>query len=400
MVVKAKVVKPAAPAPKEGGHWEWVADAPKEQKAKDETKEDQEEKAMDDDEDAPVNFLQVDRPHAAARKKLVAFLTAQSKALKSTALSTLLIKLREANSPFQKVKQMIMDMITRLENEAADEASQKAWCDTQMSETTAERDEAQMQIEDLNALLTEKNALVSQLTEQIATLGQEIADLQKALNEETEIRNNEKATNEQTIADAQAGEQAVSQALTFLRDFYSGAKQSLLQQAPPAEGYQRFSATNAGSDGQTVDDMAPDSGGVDGNYEGNQDASKSIIGLLEVIESDFQNAQTTTQNEEDEAQSAYDTFKSETESDISSKSTLKGEKEDQKQEAGLAITQAEADLKSEKELLQNALDELEKLKPVCVDTGMSWEERTKRREEEIEALKTALKILQNTDFGF
>merc|ERR1719253_1088289 len=124
---------------------------------------------------------------------------------------------------------MIMDMITGLEDEAADEASQKAWCDTQMSETTAERDEAQMQIEDLNALLTEKNALVSQLT-------QEIADLQKALNEETEIRNTEKATNEQTIADAQAGEQAVSQALTFLKDFYSGAKESLLQQAPAAEG--------------------------------------------------------------------------------------------------------------------------------------------------------------------
>merc|ERR1719152_585375 len=265
MVVKKSVVRPASPEPKEDGHWEWVADAPKEQKAKDETKEDQEEAAMDDDEDAPVNFLQVDRPHAAARKKLVAFLTSKSQALKSTALSTLLIKLREANSPFQKVKQMIMDMITRLENEAADEASQKAWCDTQMSETTAERDEAQMQIEDLNALLTEKNAAVSQLTEQIATLGQEIADLQKALNEETEIRNNEKATNEQTIADAQAGEQAVSQALTFLRDFYSGAKQSLIQQnpAPAAEGYERFSAAGAGSDGKTVDDMAPDSGGVD-----------------------------------------------------------------------------------------------------------------------------------------
>merc|ERR1719230_1699458 len=156
---------------------------------------------MDSEEDS-VNFLQVDRPNSAARKKLMAFLTSKSQSLKSTALSTLLLKLRDAPSPFQKVKQMIMDMIERLEAEAADEASQKAWCDTQMSETTAERDEAQMQIEDLNALLTEKNALVSQFTEQIATLGQEIADLQKALNEETEIRNNEKATNEQTIADA------------------------------------------------------------------------------------------------------------------------------------------------------------------------------------------------------
>merc|ERR1719456_2220151 len=354
-----------------------------------------------EEDDTPVNFLQVDRPNAAARKKLMAFLTSKSQALKSTALSTLLLKLRDAPSPFQKVKQMIMDMIERLEAEAADEASQKAWCDEQMSTTTAERDEAQKKIEDKNEFLTEKNALVEQLTEQIATLGQEIADLQKALNEETEIRNNEKATNEQTIADAQAGEQAVNQALTFLRDFYSGAKQSLLQQPQnTAEGYERFVAEGAGSDGQTVDDMAPEAGGVSGNYEGNQDASKSIIGLLQVIESDFQNAIDTTTSDESSAVSAYNQFKSDSESDISSKNTLKGEKTDAKTEAGLDITSGEADLKTHKEELQNALDELEKLKPVCVDTGMSWEERTKRREEEIEALKTALKILQNTDFGF
>ena len=36
---------------------------------------------------------------------------------------------------------------------------------------------------------------------------------------------------------------------------------------------------------------------------------------------------------------------------------------------------------------------------MCVETGASWEERTARREQEIEALKEALKILQETDFG-
>lgn len=36
----------------------------------------------------------------------------------------------------------------------------------------------------------------------------------------------------------------------------------------------------------------------------------------------------------------------------------------------------------------------------AVAAGMSWEERTARREQEVEALKEALKILQNTDFGF
>ena len=48
---------------------------------------------------------------------------------------------------------MIEDLITRLEDEAAAEASQKEWCDKEMSETIAARDAAQREIEAKNALL-------------------------------------------------------------------------------------------------------------------------------------------------------------------------------------------------------------------------------------------------------
>merc|ERR1719407_27267 len=138
----------------------------------------------------------------------------------------------------------------------------------------------------------------------------------------------------------------------------------------------------------------------DSDYGGKTDASKSIIGLLEVIESDFENTISDTESEEEAAETAYTDFKSKTETSIDDKNTLKDTKDGEKTDAELAITQAEADLKTENENLQNALDELEKLKPVCVDSGMSWEERTARREQEIESLKEALKILQETDFGF
>ena len=100
------------------------------------------------------------------------------------------------------------------------------------------------------------------------------------------------------------------------------------------------------------------------------------------------------------AESAYQDFKSKSETSIDDKNTLKDTKDGEKTDAELAITQAEADLKTENENLQNALDELLKLKPVCVDSGMSWEERTARREQEIESLKEALKLLEETDFGF
>jgi len=370
-------------------------------------KEDSDDDAEDDFERQVVSFIQValSGPEtAAARKKVIGFLTRQASKIDSVVLSTLLVKLKEAPSPFAKVKQMIQDLISRLEDEAAAEASQKEWCDEEMKTATENRDKAQRAIETQTALKMEKSALSDSLAEDITTLSQEVADLTKGLQEETTLREEDQATNNQTLADAEAGLEAVKGAIEVLKGFYGEFIQlkSKENPAPTAEGYERYKAEGAGSDGKTVDDMAPEGSGAmpDSDYGGKADASKSIIGLLEVIESDFENTISGTTKDEEDAEAAYQDFKGKSETSIDDKNTLKDTKDGEKTDAGLAITQAEADLKTENENLQNALDELEKLKPVCVDSGMSWEERTARREQEIESLKEALKILQETDFGF
>jgi hypothetical protein len=120
--------------------------------------------------DEPVSFLQLPRPRdTAARKETIGFLAKKAALLKSTTLSTLLMKIKDAPTPFAKVKQMIQDLVKRLEEEASAEADQKAWCDENMKETTTERDEAQREVESLRALITEKNALVSQRRSRSAT---------------------------------------------------------------------------------------------------------------------------------------------------------------------------------------------------------------------------------------
>ena len=97
--------------------------------------------------------------------------------------------------------------------------------------------------------------------------------------------------------------------------------------------------------------------------------SKSILGLLDVIKSDFEKTITDTESDEDAAQAAYEQFKSDAQKSIDDKSDLKGTKEGDKTTAELDITQAEADLKAETTNLNNELEELEKLKPVCVESS-------------------------------
>jgi hypothetical protein len=415
---KAAAIKPLP------GHWEFVfdqapakkevaarrvedvADADESDDAEDtEDADDADADSDDDEDDAEMSFLQRSaRPETAARrKKVLGFLTAKAKQLKSAALTTMVVKLRDAPSPFAKVKQMIEDLITRLEDEAAAEASQKEWCDKEMSETIAARDEAQREIEAKNALLTEKRTLVDSLAEDISVLSKEIADLQTAINKETALREKDQANNNQTLAEAQAGHEAVENAIEVLSNFYTNLLQTGQKPAPGLEtsgGYERYRAEGAGADGKTVDDMAPEDDLVTTDYGGKTDASKSILGLLDVIKSDFEKTIDDTEADEEAAQTAYEQFKDDAQKSIDDKSELKGTKESDKTQAELDITQAEADLKAETTNLENELAELEKLKPVCVDSGATHAERTARREQEIEALKEALKILEETDFGF
>jgi len=337
----------------------------------------------EDDEDEDVSFLQRRDTRAAVRRQAVKFLSAKAKAINSPTLSVLVMKMKEDH--FKKVRDMIKDMVARLEEEAAAEADQKAWCDEEMAGATAQRDEQQARIEGEAARILKDEATITQLSEEIRELGANIADLFKALNEQTALRKEDHEDNVKTIADAKAGLEALTGALNVLEKFYNNPAGFV------ETSYEPFKASGAGSDGKNLADLAP--GTFEGAYEGKQQQSKGVLGMLNVIKSDFERSISTTEEAESDAETEFQDFKSATETDMDEKKADKKSKEGEREDTQADLTEANDEKADGVTLKEEALAELEKLKPACVSTGSSYDEKVARRKQEIEALKEATKIL-------
>merc|ERR1719326_1038031 len=85
------------------------------------------------------------------------------------------------------------------------------------------RDEAKMTIEEKTADISKNEAEKAELTSDIEGLNKDISAAMKSLNEATELRMKEKAENEKTVSEAEAGKEAVTLALDTLKEFYEGA---------------------------------------------------------------------------------------------------------------------------------------------------------------------------------
>jgi len=305
---------------------------------------------------------------SATQQAVAIYLRDQAKRSNSKILS--LIASKVAADPFKKISKMIKDMITKLEEEAQEEAEHKGFCDAELGSNKATRDTKTEESDMLTATIEELTAEITKLAIQITDLSEAIASIDKAVAEATAIRMSEKEKNTMTIADAKAGKEAVSRAMLVLKTYYDKAatNTALIQNKVPG---------------------APET--FDKPYTGMEGGG--VMGMLEVCESDFARLDSETTASEAENQKSFEEFSADSSASKEAKTAEMKDKEAEKTTKESANAQAKKDLKGVKEELSAALAYYEKLKPSCVDAGESYAERVARREEEIDSLKEALKIL-------
>lgn len=318
-------------------------------------------------------------------QSLTDHLREKAQLLQSVPLFTLALQLKtDGPDHFVKVRGLIKDLITKLEDQAAAEATAKSICDKNMKAAIEKRDKTAANYETAGAEIDSTEAAISTLKEEIADLAKQIADLNKQVVEMTELRAKEKADNEKTLADAESGKAAVDQAIALLKKYYDSALvQTRSRQTPLIED----------REGNTVGDLAPETFSSTDEYRGKVAESKGIIGILEVISSDFDRTIKTVGDAEVTAQKDFEEMKSDTEASIADKEQLKKTKKGELETKESDLVGFKDDFKTAKEMNEQALEELSKLKTSCVDSGESWAERAQHRKDEIEALKEALQIL-------
>jgi len=280
--------------------------------------------------------------------------------------------------PFAKVKSLVGDMITKLEKEAGNEATEKAYCDEEMSKTKAKNGELGDTIDAQTSKIDKATSRSAGLKEEVAEIQAELATLMKTQKEMDTARGDGHAAYVAAKTELTRGLDGVRKALTVLRDYYGGgaAAASMLQDDAEFGAFMQ-------------QPKAPES------HEKNSGAGGSIISILEVCESDFATNLSKEETEESDGAASYEEISQE------NKMTKAAKEQDVKyktaEAAGLdkSISDLSSDRDSSTTEQKAVLEYWAKIKERCVAQPESYASKVARREAEISGLKEALSVLEN-----
>jgi len=278
-----------------------------------------------------------------------------------------------AQDVFAKIKGMISDMIAKLEKEQQDEASEKAYCDEQLSDATQKEGDMMDGIKTIASKKDQKAGKSQTAKEDEKSLLADIAKIDEAQTELDKIRKDEHAAFMEAKTDLELGIKGVRKATQLLKDYYSEDTEkeddtAFAQMSQPAVP-QKHSKSGSAIDG--------------------------ILDILEMTESDFATNLAKIQTEEADSLAEYEKTAAENEVEKTALTQQVKFKVQEYKTLDTQITQHDSDLDAAKTEHSAVTDFLVELKKRCKAKPSSYEIRQQKRQAEITGLKEAMEILKN-----
>jgi len=260
---------------------------------------------------------------------------------------------------FGKIKGLIGAMIEKLSQEAENDATEKSFCDKELAYTRGRKSEKENEIGKLTTFVDQSVAKSSQLKEEVAVLQKELAALAKSQGKWEQLRQEENTAYKKARAEMEEGLDGIKMALKVLRDYYAQKQENA------ADG-----------------------------------AATGILGLLEVVESDFSKGLANIIATEE---SAVATYTQET-NDIQIDRATKEQDSTYKTKAYVSLDKGVTESSSDRAGVNAELDAIMKylggLEARCIAKGRYVGSDSERRAAEIDGLKNALEVLEGEGVDF
>eukprot|EP00931_Biecheleriopsis_adriatica_P029882 TRINITY_DN17673_c0_g1_i2.p1 TRINITY_DN17673_c0_g1~~TRINITY_DN17673_c0_g1_i2.p1 ORF type:complete len:539 (+),score=145.31 TRINITY_DN17673_c0_g1_i2:135-1751(+) len=312
------------------------------------------------------------------RQELTELLRTRAENIQSPALLTLADA--AATDPLDSVRQMISELISKMQKQAADAQDHKGYCDKAIGEAELKRDQAAAKVKELNLAMVEKEAHRDKLSQDLSLIDKELADLNASRVSMEKLRREEEAEANASMTEAKEAAAAVVEAKSVLKDFYTNASS-------------RNAESSAGL--LQTEPAPPDAGFKNGEaYKGATASATGILGMLEVVQSGFEDAVDKTMASEEKAEREHVKFLQETEVSEAEKKEAKTVKEKFKVGTLDDLTKDDEALKSNMGFLHSAVTQLSKLDEVC-GIGSTHADRQMKRRELMSSLKDAIALFDS-----
>jgi hypothetical protein len=267
------------------------------------------------------------------------------------------------------VKKLLSDLIDRLEAEHSAEMSQHDWCENEKNTGAASKEERERTLKGLKASVESETTAISTLKTGILNSESEISRVQGESKEAQRIRDTEHGIFLSAKADHEEVINAIKSALDALKGQYG-----LIQQK--FKLWQRRQSP--------FEDYSSGSGGAASASEMLSDLSTRYSEALKGLE-----------DTEKAAQEAHDDLIARNELFIADTTNIRDSDMMQRRQKLNDLADDKSEIKTNMLELHEVAKYLRDLRPSCDDIRSTFEERSKRRQAEIDALKEALEVLED-----
>jgi len=347
----------------------------------------------------PAEFLQVRQMNPFLKQKVdnaISLITTNASMSHSPVLAALALKMRMNTSVdyFKSIRQMIVDMVVRLEQEQAAETSKTDWCAKTLKELKTDKTNKHTDYDDAVTAVKTDEELIATTTQARKEKKQEKKEAEETKAELEEVLASKALLNEEIRATKKQAINGISDAITALEVAFAGEGQAARNNAASTQVKTRSNT------GQTIINLLKKILGEDKDEAeiANMEVQCKDNEAYKPLKEDAPEAPCSggyVYGDKHAPSTTYDTVKLIEETDaniVTLTTTIEGQTQ-VIDDTKVLLDQDTKDKEAKDGLLGTAKKSLKARQEACVNAGDSFKARKKRRQEEMAALKEALEIL-------